>query len=138
MPAAQLKITARTAVELALRHGEMQRPSHCSACGLANGVIEAHHDDYTKPLAVRWLCKACHEVVHSGPGTASVFGQRLREARTRAGLTQAKLARAADFSEGSISKYERGQLRYALPRRIRRLATALNVSTDWLLGAEAA
>jgi len=36
------------------------RPTHCSACGTETEDIQAHHDDYAKPLDVRWLCRSCH------------------------------------------------------------------------------
>jgi hypothetical protein len=35
----------------------------CEVCGV-NEKVEAHHDDYTKPLEVRWLCKAHHQEHH--------------------------------------------------------------------------
>lgn len=41
--------------------GEVVRGTACemadSACA---GRIEAHHEDYSKPLAVRWLCRHHH------------------------------------------------------------------------------
>jgi len=57
-------------VERALAKGVLARPTHCEACGSvcvpANNrpQIEAHHDDYTKPLAVTWLCRPCHFQKH--------------------------------------------------------------------------
>lgn len=34
----------------------------CSACG---GKAEAHHNDYSKPLKVVWLCRKHHRLVDS-------------------------------------------------------------------------
>ena len=28
--------------------------------------MEAHHDDYSKPFEVRWLCASCHKRLHLG------------------------------------------------------------------------
>ena len=51
---------ARRAVQSALEAGELRRPEHCEGCGGA-GPIEAHHDDYNRPLAVCWVCPCCHD-----------------------------------------------------------------------------
>ena len=38
-------------------------PEPCEACDSIDD-IEMHHDDYDKPLVVRWLCKSCHDELH--------------------------------------------------------------------------
>jgi hypothetical protein len=43
----------------AIRDGKMLRHTVCEVCGSSLNV-EAYHDDYTKPLIVRWLCKKHH------------------------------------------------------------------------------
>ena len=50
-------------VALALKSGELVRPSTCSRCG-KGGVIEGHHTLYEKPLEVVWLCRSCHRRLH--------------------------------------------------------------------------
>ncbi len=59
------KYLAHTKVGNALRDGRLtkgdcERPSEMTC----KGRIEAHHDDYSKPLDVRWLCKAHHNELH--------------------------------------------------------------------------
>lgn len=27
--------------------------------------LDGHHDDYDKPLSVRWLCRSCHVSLHA-------------------------------------------------------------------------
>ena len=49
---------ARTAVANALRDGRLKKEP-CELCGTRKRV-QAHHDDYSKPLAVCWLCFKCH------------------------------------------------------------------------------
>ena len=44
--------------------GQVLQKETCEVCG--NPVAEAHHDDYSKPWEVRWLCKKHHEEVESG------------------------------------------------------------------------
>lgn len=51
---------AETVLARAVASGEVVRPGHCERCKLPTADIEAHHDDYSKPLAVRWLCTKCH------------------------------------------------------------------------------
>lgn len=41
----------------------------CEICG-AKKPIHAHHDDYLKPLNIRWLCSACHSQWHAKNGEA--------------------------------------------------------------------
>ncbi len=43
--------------------------------------VEAHHDDYTKPLKVRWLCRIHHAELHRKYFKKQVL-QRLRKTKT--------------------------------------------------------
>ena len=54
------KIRARWRLQNAIRRGRLERLP-CEVCG---AKAQAHHDDYSKPLDVRWLCKLHHEQVH--------------------------------------------------------------------------
>ena len=59
------KRRARRRLEKAVRAGLVQRPALCEVCG-CSAKVQGHHDDYTKPLDVRWLCPRCHGLTHAG------------------------------------------------------------------------
>ena len=54
---------ARYLVSYEVQCGRLLRPAICSNCN-NEGKIHGHHDDYTKPLDVRWLCEPCHKEWH--------------------------------------------------------------------------
>jgi ribosomal protein S27AE len=56
-------VLARVVVYRALRSGKLHKDS-CELCGDVDVV--AHHDDYRKPLNVRWVCRKCHRELHDG------------------------------------------------------------------------
>jgi hypothetical protein len=56
-----LKKAASTAVNNAVRDGRLSKQP-CEVCGKAQA--QAHHDDYSKPLDVRWLCTTHHAEWH--------------------------------------------------------------------------
>ena len=55
------KRTAHVAVGNAVRDGRLLKQP-CESCG--SPYVQAHHDDYSKPLDVRWLCVPCHNAHH--------------------------------------------------------------------------
>jgi len=54
------KVQARSVLNEAVRSGKIVRLG-CEVCG---DRAEAHHTDYSKPLDVRWLCRAHHMEEH--------------------------------------------------------------------------
>ena len=66
----RIKRSAHKKVEGALRSGVLKKPKVCSTAKCRNKKVEAHHNDYNKPLDVIWLCRGCHGQHHAkhGPG----------------------------------------------------------------------
>ena len=58
-----LKYASHVITSNAIRDGKLVRPEKCSTCD-STEKIEGHHDDYTKPFDVRWLCESCHKEWH--------------------------------------------------------------------------
>ena len=56
------KRIAQSAVSAAIKNGKLIR-GNCEKCG-ATELIHGHHDDYSKPLEVRWLCPKHHTEHH--------------------------------------------------------------------------
>jgi RNA polymerase sigma factor (sigma-70 family) len=53
---------AHRAVGRAIKSGKMLKQP-CETCGTRRSP-NAHHDDYLRPLDVRWLCASCHQRQH--------------------------------------------------------------------------
>lgn len=61
------KCRAQDAVKVALRANQLNKADTCSKCGSSRN-IQAHHEDYTKPLDIVWLCASCHKQLHMSKG----------------------------------------------------------------------
>lgn len=44
---------------LAVKEGKLLKPNFCENCGEKKD-LQGHHEDYSKPLDVIWLCFLCH------------------------------------------------------------------------------
>lgn len=60
------KARARRMVAYHIKKGDL-RHMPCEVCGETEN-IHAHHDDYSQPLNVRWLCAAHHHQWHAENG----------------------------------------------------------------------
>lgn len=62
---------AHMALASAIRRNLIER-GPCEVCGAFHGiegaVIHGHHDDYDRPMAVRWLCRLHHRQHHARAG----------------------------------------------------------------------
>ncbi len=65
------------------------------------------------------------------------FGQRLREARTQAGLSQSELELRSGIPKARLSRYENGHVIPSI-QTLERLASALSISEASLLGDQRA
>lgn len=58
----KLKSTTRAKTNYAVKTEKLIKGS-CEVCG-TNENIHAHHEDYTKPLQIKWLCSPHHTEAH--------------------------------------------------------------------------
>lgn len=58
-----MKYAAHVITRNAIRDGKLKPAKLCSICE-STEKIEGHHDDYTKPFEVKWLCEKCHKSWH--------------------------------------------------------------------------
>ncbi len=117
-------VRAHWIVQEAMRQGKLERQP-CEECGEAK--THAHHDDYAKPLAVRWLCPACHRRHHAAlaPPRAhkvpkprkprvyvphpiiypkDILSERARELRSE-GFTYAAIGAQLGVTKGTVYKW---------------------------------
>lgn len=75
------KYQARYIANTAIQSGALKRLP-CECCG---AKAEAHHDDYSKPLEVRWLCRLHHQQHHNKEG--SLIANPVQPVWTKGGTT---------------------------------------------------
>lgn len=63
-----MKYAAHLMVGNAVRDGRILKSNQCEECKREDAFIHGHHDDYAKPLVVRWLCPICHKKWHKENG----------------------------------------------------------------------
>jgi DNA-binding XRE family transcriptional regulator len=77
----------------------------------------------------------CYTSLQKGGAMADYdFASRLKEARQRAGWTQTELGKRSGVHAMAISRLERGEKKDVTGATLRKLALALRVSGDYLLG----
>lgn len=135
-----------------IKRGEIA-PQPCEKCGEEKG--QAHHEDYSDPRRLRWLCKSCHIVHHgierrkirrAGKRNTAFDGEWLRvgEAAQLAGLKVYELRHLANTlpevrpitTRGGHRRFSRAAVEFAT--RLRRLTredgyarmTALDILRD--------
>jgi hypothetical protein len=97
-PSDTLESLARQQVQAAIAEGTLIPLTACELCGAQPGgrvprAIIAHHEDYTRPLDVIWLCGSCHARAHGNHG-----GLRAYQAWLQAQLAGTERALARVFT----------------------------------------
>lgn len=56
------KFAARVKLRKAVYRGLIHKPNFCNRCGVIKEkrYIHGHHEDYSKPFDVEWVCSTCH------------------------------------------------------------------------------
>jgi hypothetical protein len=74
-------VYARQVIRNEIKRGRLKR-GLCEVCG-TDFAVHGHHDDYNRPLVVRWLCGVHHKEWHerNGPG-ANIEGEPVLIGRT--------------------------------------------------------
>ena len=68
------KAQARGALQNAVKRGVVERQP-CTVCGCEKS--EGHHEDYSKPLEVVWLCRVHHVRLHVEKAKAEKMGKAM-------------------------------------------------------------
>lgn len=57
---------ARRAVRQAIERGDLTPAPTCQVLGCEEKKLDAHHANYSRPLAVLWICRSHHRQAHAG------------------------------------------------------------------------
>lgn len=59
----KIRAKAHRDLSRAVMEKKIIKPEHCQLCG-KNKPLDGHHNDYTKPLQIVWVCRLCHRKIH--------------------------------------------------------------------------
>lgn len=102
------------------------RPKQCENCGKGNCRIVGHHEDYSMPDVLTFLCNSCHGKLHAyrkragipiGPRPKRIasFGQRIISCALPKAEAK-KVKEAAEADRRSVSNWLRGLILKALEK----------------------
>lgn len=58
------RVKAVNDLNYAVESGRVTKGTVCEICGTSGEKIAGHHQEYSEPLKVNWLCYSCHKKVH--------------------------------------------------------------------------
>ena len=103
------KQLARAAIHNATRDGKLKKPDKCSVCG-KQGLIEAHHKNYSEPFNVVWLCADCHRLEHGVIRKYDLYIDEAKYLRSQ-GLSYRLIGEKLGISKSQAHKW----LKYGIP-----------------------
>lgn len=59
------KRKAKQLFDYAVKCGKFSKPTNCQDCNKPHSRLHGHHEDYSKPYDVVWLCPSCHKKRHT-------------------------------------------------------------------------
>lgn len=62
-----IKIKARNKLRYAVKVKKILKPEKCEMC-FEKRKLHGHHEDYSKPIEVIWVCNFCHAQIHMKRG----------------------------------------------------------------------
>lgn len=57
------KVKAQGSLRYAVKTGKITKPAFCQNC-FRETKLHGHHENYSKPYDVMWLCASCHKIAH--------------------------------------------------------------------------
>lgn len=124
-------------VRRAIQAGIITRPDLCQRCGSqgakssdGRSTIHAHHNDYSKPLDIEWICAKCHRAETPLPEKmgAAVFGVRNGQAK----LSESAIAEAFRMRKLGMT-YQKIAANFGVNHTTIRRAL---VGTHWIAAAQ--
>lgn len=100
------KVNAQQILSRQIKNGQIKR-SPCQVCGKIKN-IQGHHQDYSKPLEIIWLCPIHHKEIHkNGEKFISLEIQKYQK-KSMTKLTQEKIAELPELlktkSRGEVAR----------------------------------